>query len=183
MRSTLAFFADARRALPRLPVFFQAQAGVPRSRPIAIQSQQAQSRAFSNRLKPQSQPGRRNRPPGAASRRQPRQPSLPARNETTIENEQYKIVFTNRGAQIKHWILKKYFDSPASRWIWSSPRPPPNSASRSRCLPTSRRSHPQLNQALYQVSASGAQPSATGHALAPETSALTFHYAANGSTW
>ena len=37
-----------------------------------------------------------------------------------------------------------------------------------------------MNQALYQVTASGAQPSATGHALAPETNALTFHYAANG---
>jgi hypothetical protein len=34
----------------------------------------------------------------------------------------------------------------------------------------------QLNQALYQVS--GAQPSATGLVLAPNT--LTFHYAANG---
>ena len=31
--------------------------------------------------------------------------------QTTIENEQYKIVFTNRGAQIEHWILKKYSDS------------------------------------------------------------------------
>jgi len=30
---------------------------------------------------------------------------------TTVENEQYKIVFTNRGAQVKHWILKKYKDS------------------------------------------------------------------------
>ena len=31
--------------------------------------------------------------------------------DTTVENEFYKIVFTNRGAQVKHWILKKYFDS------------------------------------------------------------------------
>ena len=30
--------------------------------------------------------------------------------DTTVENELYKIVFTNRGAQVKHWILKKYFD-------------------------------------------------------------------------
>ena len=44
----------------------------------------------------------------------------------------------------------------------------------------SRPSPTQLNQALYQVTASGAQPSATGQALAPATNALTFHYAANG---
>ena len=31
--------------------------------------------------------------------------------ETTVENEKYKIVFTNRGAQVKHWILKKYKDT------------------------------------------------------------------------
>ncbi len=31
--------------------------------------------------------------------------------ETTVENELYKIVFTNRGAQVKHWILKKYNDT------------------------------------------------------------------------
>jgi YidC/Oxa1 family membrane protein insertase len=30
--------------------------------------------------------------------------------ETTVENELYRIVFTNRGAQVKSWILKKYKD-------------------------------------------------------------------------
>ncbi len=29
---------------------------------------------------------------------------------TTVENELYKIVFTNRGAQVKSWVLKKYKD-------------------------------------------------------------------------
>ena len=37
-----------------------------------------------------------------------------------------------------------------------------------------------MNRALYQVTASGVQPTVTGHAVAPETNALTFHYAANG---
>ncbi len=36
----------------------------------------------------------------------------------------------------------------------------------------------QLNQALYQVTVAGAQPSATGLVLAPTS--ITFHYAANG---
>jgi YidC/Oxa1 family membrane protein insertase len=30
--------------------------------------------------------------------------------ETTIENDLYKIIFTNRGAQVKSWVLKKYED-------------------------------------------------------------------------
>src|SRR5262249_5901916 len=31
-------------------------------------------------------------------------------SETVIENGLYKITFTNRGAQVKSWILKKYTD-------------------------------------------------------------------------
>jgi YidC/Oxa1 family membrane protein insertase len=34
-----------------------------------------------------------------------------AESTTTIENELYKITFTNRGAQVTSWILKKYKDS------------------------------------------------------------------------
>ncbi len=33
-----------------------------------------------------------------------------AEQETVIENDLYKIIFTNRGAQVKSWILKKYDD-------------------------------------------------------------------------
>jgi YidC/Oxa1 family membrane protein insertase len=33
-----------------------------------------------------------------------------AETETVIENGVYRIVFTNRGAQVKSWILKKYTD-------------------------------------------------------------------------
>ena len=33
-----------------------------------------------------------------------------AENETVVENSLYRIVFTNRGAQAKSWILKKYKD-------------------------------------------------------------------------
>jgi YidC/Oxa1 family membrane protein insertase len=29
---------------------------------------------------------------------------------TTVENENYRIVFTNRGAQVKSWVLKRYED-------------------------------------------------------------------------
>ena len=33
-----------------------------------------------------------------------------AEHETVVENDLYKITFTNRGAQVKSWILKKYDD-------------------------------------------------------------------------
>jgi YidC/Oxa1 family membrane protein insertase len=33
-----------------------------------------------------------------------------AETETTVENNVYKIVFTNRGGQVKSWILKQYKD-------------------------------------------------------------------------
>ena len=33
-----------------------------------------------------------------------------AEQESVIENDLYKIVFTNRGAQVKSWVLKKYHD-------------------------------------------------------------------------
>ncbi len=42
-------------------------------------------------------------------------PAVPTRQaegerETIVENDLYKITFTNRGAQVKSWILKKYDD-------------------------------------------------------------------------
>jgi YidC/Oxa1 family membrane protein insertase len=90
--------------------------------------------------------------------------------DTTIENQQYKIVFTNRGAQVKHWILKKYNDTAGKPLDMVQPQ-----AAASFGFPLSFYTYEpaltaQLNQALYQVTASGAQPSATGSALAPETS-------------
>jgi YidC/Oxa1 family membrane protein insertase len=33
-----------------------------------------------------------------------------AEQTVTVENENYRIVFTNRGAQVKSWVLKKYTD-------------------------------------------------------------------------
>ena len=101
-------------------------------------------------------------------------------SETTVENELYRIVFTNRGGEVKHWILKKYFDNAGKpldmvqQQIAGHFGLPLSFYTYDPALTT------ELNQALYQVTASGAQPSATGHTTAPDTNALTFHYAANG---
>jgi len=106
-------------------------------------------------------------------------PSVSAQAETltTIENEQYKIVFTNRGAQVKSWVLKKYFDTAGKPLDMVQPQ-----AAQEFGYPLSLFTYEpaltnQINQALYQVTASGAQPSMTGHAYVPQTDALTFHYA------
>ena len=98
--------------------------------------------------------------------------------ETTVENELYKIVFTNRGGQVKHWILKKYSDTAGKPLDMVQPQ-----AAAQFGLPLSLFTYEpaltsQLNQSLYQTTVTGAQPSATGLVLAPTT--LTFHYAANG---
>ncbi len=41
-------------------------------------------------------------PAGAASRQ------AASETDTVIENDLYRITFTNRGAQVKSWILKKF---------------------------------------------------------------------------
>ena len=100
--------------------------------------------------------------------------------ENTIENAKYKIVFTNKGAQVVHWYLKGYSDTAGKPLDMVQPQ-----ASEKFGFPLSLFTYEpalstQLNQALYQVTATGTQPSAIGYAQAPATNALTFHYAANG---
>ncbi len=47
-----------------------------------------------------------------AARETGQAPSLQAtsESETVIENDVYRIVFTNRGGRVKSWVLKKYTD-------------------------------------------------------------------------
>ena len=90
---------------------------------------------------------------------------------TTVENGDYRIVFTNRGAQVQHWILKHYYDSTGKPLDMVQAQ-----ASQRFGLPLSIFTYDQnlsteLNQALYQASA-------TGNLTAP--AGLRFHYARNG---
>ncbi len=94
-----------------------------------------------------------------------------AESETTVENELYRIVFTNRGAQVKHWILKKYTDTAGKPLDLVQPQLAERFG-----LPLSFFTYEpalstRLNQSLYE-------PSATGRLLAPGT--LTFHYSQHG---
>lgn len=90
---------------------------------------------------------------------------------TTVENELYKITFSNRGGQVTSWILKKYTDSnnkpldlvnaaAAKEFGYPLSIYTPDAALRQ-----------QMTQALYV-------PSATGELTAPGQ--LTFDYSAGG---
>ena len=54
--------------------------------------------------------------PGAKGKKRAAEVAAPAsvaaaaEQTTTVENENYRIVFTNRGAEVKSWVLKRYED-------------------------------------------------------------------------
>jgi YidC/Oxa1 family membrane protein insertase len=178
MRSTMLFFLLMLVVVVGYQFFFKPKQ---ETTPSTTQSQSALQ---AGQVGQSGQSGQAGQPPLAPGSAQalPTTPVVAAalETETTVENEQYKIVFSNRGAQVKHWILKKYTDTAGKPLDMVQPQ-----AAALFGLPLSLYTYEpaltaQLNQALYQVSASGTQPSATGHAQAPETNALSFHYAANG---
>ena len=47
---------------------------------------------------------------GGQQSAQPASTEAAAESETVVENPLYRITFTNRGAQVKHWVLKKFQD-------------------------------------------------------------------------
>jgi YidC/Oxa1 family membrane protein insertase len=94
-----------------------------------------------------------------------------AEQTTVIENQLYRIEFTNRGAQVKSWILKREKDRNGAPLDLVH-----SAAAREFGAPLSLTTYDsnlttQLRQALYV-------PSVTGSLLAPQT--LTFTYVANG---
>ena len=96
-----------------------------------------------------------------------------AETETVVENEQYRIVFTNRGAQVKSWVLKKYKNDDQK-----TPLDLVNPDASKFGLPLSlyisdAGLRNQLNSAMYVASASG-------NVTAPAT--LHFDYSAGGLT-
>jgi YidC/Oxa1 family membrane protein insertase len=94
-----------------------------------------------------------------------------AETETIVENELYRIVFTNRGAQVKHWILKKYSDTAGKPLDLVQPQLAERFGMPLSFFTYEPALTSQLNQALYQSSA-------TGVLLAPGK--LTFRFAQNG---
>lgn len=75
--------------------------------------------------------------------------------QTVVENELYRIAFTNRGAQVKSWILKKYKDSHGQPLDLVD-----QAAAKSFGFPLSLYTYEpaltsELNGALYQASSTG----------------------------
>jgi len=104
-----------------------------------------------------------------------------AKTETTVENGNLKVIFTNQGAQAEHWILmgKQYKDYPGPG---GKQLDLVNSKTTAFGLPLSLYTYQpeltnELNSALYQVSVSGTS-SPAGVCQAP--CAVTFHYASHG---
>ena len=97
-----------------------------------------------------------------------------APEQTVVENELYRITFSNRGGDVTSWVLKKYKADDQK-----SPLDLVNQAAAAKFgLPLSLYTYDaglrqQLNSALYV-------PSATGTLTAPGT--LTFNYSAGGLT-
>jgi len=123
-----------------------------------------------------SQPAAQVAPPPATAppASKPQAPAEPAltkeassETETVVENDVYRITFTNRGAQVKSWILKKYDDDSGKPLDLVNP-----SASEKYGYPLSLWTYDEslrnkLNSALYV-------PSASGQLSAP--SELSFEY-------
>jgi YidC/Oxa1 family membrane protein insertase len=169
----MAFMLLAMAAIFGYQYFFMKPKPEPQP-PAQSQSQSQPAAPAAPSTHGQAQPAAVSAKPSVAT------PQISASIETgiTVENELYKIVFTNRGGQVKHWILKKYFDSAGKPLDMVQ-----SQASALFGLPLSFFTYDsgltaQINQALYQVTVAGAQPTATGLVLAP--TAVTFHYAANG---
>src|SRR6185437_15640921 len=146
MRTTMAFIVLAILLFFGYQYFFTPKQAS--NQPGQTQSQPEQAQKASPAAAPKA-------PAATASQTKVKgaQPAItaPHESETTVENELYKIVLSNRGGQVLHWYLKKYNDANLTK---------------------------QLGQALYQVSISGGQHATGGTLLAPAS--ITFHYAENG---
>ena len=175
MRSTLAFTALMLVVFLGYQYFFKP---TPPATPPAAQTQSQPQQPAA----PAAAPGEPASPQITAGSAQApaATPAIAAALETvtTVENEKYKIVFTNRGAQVKQWILKNYSDTAGKPLDLVQPQIAAQFGFPLSLFTYEPALTAQLNQALYQVSTTGAPPSPPGLVLAPN--ALTFHYSANG---
>jgi YidC/Oxa1 family membrane protein insertase len=171
MRSTMAFVLLAMAVILGYQFFF--------AKPRTDQQPPAQTQSQAAAPPVSAAPGQS--PAAAAPAQAPvatPQVSASLETYTTIENEFYKIVFTNRGAQVKSWTLKKYFDSTGKPLDLVQAQAAARFGLPLALLTYEPALTTELNDALYQVSYGGAQPTATGLLLAP--TAITFRYSANG---
>jgi len=138
----------------------------------ASQSQQAQQQAAQSAQQASSSPAPAGGGSSSSSAIGPvAAVSAPAETTTTIENEKFRITFTNKGAQVQHWILKHYTDSSGKPLDMVQQQAAELFGRPLSLFTYDNDLTAQLNTALYQ-------PSTTGQLLAPNS--VTFHYVAGG---
>jgi YidC/Oxa1 family membrane protein insertase len=81
-----------------------------------------------------------------------------AETETVAENQDYKIVFTNRGAVVKSWILKKYKNDKGNPLDLVNPATAPVLGYPLSLFTYDKDLQKKLNGAMYVASATGNQP-------------------------
>jgi YidC/Oxa1 family membrane protein insertase len=151
--------------------FYRSKKTQPLQPPTSQQQQQTSGT-------PSTSPSTAAAAPGAvaAAGANARQDTLPAEvasgeSTTTVENELYKITFSNKGAEVRSWVLKRYHDHGGKQLDLVN-----DAAGKQFGFPLSLYTYDgsltnTLRGALFV-------PSATGSLAAPQT--LTFHYHQNG---
>lgn len=161
---------------------YYASRNAPRQQPSQAPASQAQPAPASTQTPPAAVPAAK---PATAPKEATKAPAVPARvaqaeSETVVESDQFRVVFTNRGAQVKSWVLKKYFDDkhqplelvnsiaapklgyPLSLWTYDE-----NLRNR-------------LNSGLYEVKTSSGTLEGSNPADRKPLRTVTFDYAENG---
>ncbi len=142
----------------------------PQNAPAATAPQSASQSAAQTNAPAAAQPGSQTT---AAANAAVQSPAVQATAATTtvVENELYRITFSNRGGQVTSWILKRYKDEDGKPLDLAD-----HAASAKFGYPMSLYTYdPALTETLANAMY---VPSATGTLQAPAS--LSFHYAANG---
>ena len=146
-------------------------------RPAQTQSQSERAQVAPAPAKPNTRAGKA-KAGQAAANAAPHSIVAANETETTVENELYKIVLSNRGGKILHWYLKAYKNENGDPLDMVQPQ-----AANKFGYPLSFFTYDdsltkRLNDALYKVSVTGGQRAANRALLAPAS--ITFHYAEDG---
>jgi len=148
--------------------------GPKKTQPVQPSPQKAQTSAGGVAASPAATTASGSSAPAATSAKETNTVQATGESDTVVENELYRITFTNRGAEVKSWVLKKYKDDSQTRPLDLVNQ----DAAPKFGLPLSLYSYDaglrsRLNSALYV-------PSATGTIAAPQT--LSFDYSDGGLT-
>ncbi|HKD90802.1 MAG TPA: membrane protein insertase YidC [Terriglobales bacterium] len=154
-----------RRNPPSQPPTNQPQAQAP-AQPATSPAEQAQSASSPQR-------GSSTAASKSAAATAPR--VAQSETETVVESDQFRVVFTNRGAQVKSWVLKKFFNDLRQPLELVHPIAAPKYGYPLSLWTYDENLRTQLNSALYEVKSTDST-SPDGQSLRT----VTFDYSENG---